>query len=383
MSKSYSLVLGALLVFLCASCTAAPLEPTLQAQAATATTGAATMIPTAPPTVATNTPAAAVPTPGALAPSLEGDQLSPDWSPDGGQIVFVSEDVATSRRSLYAFDLTSGRISRLTDNSQTNDILPQVSPDGTRVLFISQWLDQGTKQIPSTIMVLDLASGAVTQLSDGTDYIYEAAWSPDGSQIAFVSDRDEGERLWVMNADGSDPRLLSADLDRVRGAAWSPDGSQIALTDWAADGSAAEVHVIDPESGADRRLTGPEDEANQVIWSPDGLRLYYLSGSSILAATPDGLSRETLLTSPSVINDYSVSPDGAHFAYSAGSDQDLDVYVSALDGGDLRCYRHPGRHDVFAQWSPDGKSLVFGSFVPHQGPSQLYVIRTEDMEPCG
>jgi Tol biopolymer transport system component len=317
-----------------------------------------------------------------IAPSLSGDQLSPDWSPDGAQIVFVNEDPATGRRSLYSFDLAGGTLSRLTENSQTNDILPQFSPDGARVLFISQWVQEGTKQIPGTVRVLDLASGAVSQLSDKTEYVYEASWSPDGSRIAYVSDQGGKDRLWVMNADGSDPRLLTPDLDVVRGAAWSPDGSRIAFTDAEADGAYAEVHVIDPGSGSDRKLTGPGDTASQVVWAPDGGRLYYLSGPSIVAVTPDGMSRETILTAPATINDYSVSSEGTQFAYSMGDTQDLDVYVSALDGSDPRCYRNPGKHEVFASWSPDGGSLLFSSFVPHQGPSRLYVFRTGDLRPC-
>src|SRR5574341_2133572 len=67
--------------------------------------------------------------PGTLAPTLGGDQLSPSWKPDGLQIVFINEDPKTSQRSLYLVDMVSGRLSRITDNPETNDILPQFSPD--------------------------------------------------------------------------------------------------------------------------------------------------------------------------------------------------------------------------------------------------------------
>src|SRR5574341_632664 len=86
-------------------------------------------------------------------------------------------------------------------------------------------------------MILDVSSGAISQLSDGSDYVYEAAGSPDGARIAFVSQRGGKDRLWVMNADGSDPRLLNPDLDRIRGPVWSPNGSFILVTDWSIDGA--------------------------------------------------------------------------------------------------------------------------------------------------
>lgn|SRR5574341_141626 len=322
--------------------------------------------------------------PGTLAPTLGGDQLSPSWKPDGLQIVFINEDPKTSQRSLYLVDMVSGRLSRITDNPETNDILPQFSPDGKRVLFVSQWLHRGasSKKIPSTIMILDVSSGAISQLSDGSDYVYEAAWSPDGARIAFVSDRGGKDRLWVMNADGSDPRLLTPDLDRIRGPVWSPNGSFILVTDWSIDGAYAEIHVIDLQTGSDRRVTDPSENANQAAWSPDSRRLYYLSSSSLFAIAPDGTNRELVLKFPSPINDYSISPDGALIAYSMGGEGHLDLYMSGLDGSNRRCYRHPDMDDVFPVWSPDSGRFVFSSFVPHAGPVQQYLMRVEDMPSC-
>ncbi len=89
-----------------------------------------------------------------------------------------------------------------------------------------------------------------------------------------------------------------------------------------------------------------------------------------------------MLSFPSSINSFSLSPDGALIAYSMGGEGNLDLYISTLDGGDLRCYRHPGMEDVFAVWSPDSSRFVFNSSVPHQGPVQLYLMGPEDLSLC-
>ncbi len=195
-----------------------------------------------------------------LAPTLTGDQLSPAWSPDGQRVVFVNENMESSRRSLYLFDLSSGAVSRLTDNPGTNDILPQFSPNGKRILYISQQLHD----MRSTIMAMGTDSGSASPLSDGSDYIYEAAWAPDSAHIAYISNRGGKDRLWIVNADGSDPRDLTPALDGLRGPIWSPDSSFIAVTDWAAEGAYAEIHVIEPDTGKDVRVTDQRENANQA-----------------------------------------------------------------------------------------------------------------------
>ena len=381
MSNRYTLIFLGLLIILCVSCSAEPVNSSPDAPAIPILADTATPLPASPPAALQNTPSPVIKVPLMLAPSLNGDQLSPTWSPDGRQIVFVSETVETSQRSLYSVDLVSGELSRIT-NQTTNDILPQFSPNGSRILFISQWINQGAEKIPSTIMLLNSGSGAINQLTNATDYIYEATWSPDGSRIAYVSDKGGKDRLWVMNADGSNPILLTPDLNGIRNAAWSPDGKHIKVTEWLDGGAYAEIHAIDSGTGSDRRVTDPGDNVNQAVWSPDSLSLYCLSGSSIFTVSLDGSRRKTILSLPTAINDYSLSPDGGHIAYSMGTDDAIDLYVSAIDGSDLRCYPHPGLNDVFALWSPDGRILVFNSFVPHQGMNKLYVIRLDEMLPC-
>lgn len=314
-----------------------------------------------------------------LPSALDGDQLSPAWSLDGRRIVFASEDITSAVRSLYSVELTSGMLSRLT-NDVTSDILPQYSPDGQHVLYLADLVNPD--KLTSAIKVVDVNTGVISQVGDDSDLVLAAVWSPEGARIAFVSNKGGEERLWVVNADGSGAKLLTPGLAGIRGPLWSPNGAYLAVTAWALDGAYAEIHVIDSSTGADRKLTSAAENAIQAAWSADSLRLFYLSGLSIFAITADGMRRDKVLTFPAAINDFSISPDGTRIAYSMGSDEDLDMYISGLDGSDLHCYRHAGTHDIFAVWSPDNKMLVIESFVPHRGPIQLYLLRLDDLPAC-
>ena len=86
------------------------------------------------------------------------------------------------------------------------------------------------------------------------------AWSPDGSRIAFVSDRDGNREIYVMYANGSRPtRLTNAPASDSR-PAWSPDGSQIAFTSFR-DASTAAVFVMNADGSGVRRLAFGRDPA--------------------------------------------------------------------------------------------------------------------------
>ncbi len=69
----------------------------------------------------------------------------------------------------------------------------------------------------------------VRQLTDNDDWDWFPAWSPDGTRIAFESDRDGDDEIFVMKADGTQVRQLTDNDDRDSGPAWSPDGKHIAF----------------------------------------------------------------------------------------------------------------------------------------------------------
>lgn len=123
-----------------------------------------------------------------------------------------------------------------------------------------------------------------TQLTTGDGFHGDPAYSPDGQTIAFAysattSLEPETAQLWLMEADGSNPRAL-LDPDDA-GSDWepvfSPDGSQIAFTreKEGPDGAVSAIHVVNADGSEVRRLSPFDDYVEHPRWSPDGATVIY------------------------------------------------------------------------------------------------------------
>ena len=145
------------------------------------------------------------------------------------QIVFMAEvkvnTLGIRGYELVAMNLDSTNRRQLTDN-QEQEFLPHFSPDGTRLLYT--WFTSGgygVERSQSRVTIYDFATRSTRDLTNTGKDSYPV-WSPDGSQIAFLSTRDGYQALWVMNADGSDAHEIGhptgGNLDFVWGdIAWS------------------------------------------------------------------------------------------------------------------------------------------------------------------
>lgn len=335
-----------------------------------------------------------VPGPGYGAARLAEGATSLTWSPDGEHILFSSGGllgvyiVDSAGLELRAFPDTAPQFG---DWERPGSFAPSLSPDGSRVAY--------SVFVPWDSSVIETAAFDGSDVRRLTPFEPDSepndqhnlypVWSPDGQQIAFVSNRavsDEfyGDQLFVMDSDGSEVRavapLVSVGCHETwHGPRWSPDGGLLAFAGSEPGVEGRERYglytVRIDGSGLARisdlyvRYCGP------AVWSPDSRRLAYIGQEKtangdyhpfFYVAEADG-SALTPLHATNWVGHFQPkmawSPDGVWLAFEGNYQKTRDTTSSAIfvirsDGTDPRQVASDHFGPVY--WTPDSEGVLFG-----------------------
>ncbi len=255
---------------------------------------------------------------------------------------------------------------------------PRISPDGATVAYVANRVDREANAYGSAIWLAALdGSSEPRQLTSGLKSDTEPRWSPDGSMLAFVSDRDDKvAQLYVMPVSGGEPRKLTSLKEDVSEAVWAPDGSMLAFVARVRDVAYDEE---DEKRRRPRRITRLQYKLEHVGWTAD-------RPQHLFAVMADGSDEPAQITTGDFEDSSPAwSPDGSTIAFISARHDDWDTelvtdayLIDAPTRGD-RSGREPGAGEPRTErtsvrpprrltqgggqihrlaWSPDGRRIA-------------------------
>lgn len=266
------------------------------------------------------------------------------------ELTFVSN--RTGSPEVWVMDADGGNARAATHNRVIN-AFPTWTPDGNSIVYMSyQFLR--SPHLFRLVRNGPLRPGRLLDSLDPKAAVYHGVPDPTGERMAVVASVDGAPEIFVVDADGRNPRRLTRDPSIDVSPSWSPDGKRIAFVSDRA--GSPNVYVMNADGSNPKRITYDGSYNTAPAWSPDGRWIAYevrVGGQfDIWLIDPDGQGNAPLVTHPQSDEHPSWAPDGRKLAFQSTRRGRADIYTIDVDGENLRRLTQGAGDNTTPDWGP-------------------------------
>jgi dipeptidyl aminopeptidase/acylaminoacyl peptidase len=233
---------------------------------------------------------------------------------------------------------------------------PEISPDGRWIAYTVRETNWDDNAYDTQIWLADATTGATRQLTNAKKSSQSPAWSPDGTRLAFISDRTDKRQIYIINPVGGEADVLTSLEEGVSNFAWAPDGKAIAYTS------------TEPKSAA---LKDREKKFGEFQVVEQDFRMTHLFVIDVATR-----ATRTLTSGAFTVGSFAWSPDGTSIAFdhrvngSPASSGSADISIVTVGDASVRKLVTQEGPDAHPVWSPDGSRIAFESSMAN--PAYFY-----------
>ena len=256
---------------------------------------------------------------------------------------------------IYTMNADGSGETRLTHTQDVNEDNAAWSPNGSTIAFSVHSHETNR----SDVYVMNADGSDRRRVTPGDGLHWYPTWSPDGSRLAFASTQEGSFEIFTINLDGTDMRNVTqpgGNSDLM--PRWSPDGGLLAFTTFPGSGrrDLTGIAITNPEGTSVRRLSMTDRMEIEPAWSPDGAQIAFVrveSGRrSICVMNRDGSDWQAVTFGRSNSFQPTWSPDGSRIAFTTDYTGTWQIFMMDADGQNRVRVTDTGSYEKMPSWSP-------------------------------